>query len=263
VERKRSLYHASGPGLLAGAAVAELSRRFTMCDWVNYWDKQDDADEKIRGINMDLFEKKTRDILNFGPGDIVMDLGCGTGLLADRIKTKVEKVYCLDTSERYVNLCAEKFKNDKNVHVYKLKDDYIDLSFLNDKFTKIICLSVLQYYKSIEEITELVKNIKAISGPNLTILIADMPTHGSPVGDIFGNLSLAAKYKYLWAYIKFLWKSITGNYAAVRNKVGLLSLTDADLEHLAKSTDAQIRKIDRIITVNKNRAHFLLQFGNK
>ena len=135
-------------------------------DWLNYWDKKNIwTESSLWKKNNEIFFKKTSKILNYKDEDIVLDVGCGNGDLASKILYIVKQVFCLDTSEEYVNICNSRFKNVKNVKVLKLNNNYTDLSLAenNLKFSIIIANSVVQYYRTQEEIVDLVKSVQKIS----------------------------------------------------------------------------------------------------
>jgi len=144
--------------------------------WPIYWNKKNIwTNSDIWKKNNEIFFNKTSNIFNYNKKHTVLDIGCGNGDFAKKISDKVGLIYCLDTSQEFINLCKINVSNKNNIKILKLGDDYTNLSFLkNINFSIIIANSVVQYYKSQEEIIKLVKSVKKIAIKNAYFLIADM-----------------------------------------------------------------------------------------
>ena len=68
--------------------------------------------------------------------DIVIDLGCGTGVCIDAmISNKINKIIGVDISKKMLNVANERFKQYKNIEF--IKSDFISLNFKNDSFDMI------------------------------------------------------------------------------------------------------------------------------
>ena len=145
-------------------------------NWLNYWGKKNIwTDSALWKKNTEIFYKKTSNILNYDENQKVLEIGSGNGDLAIKISTKVDTIYCLDTSQEFINICKNKISNKKNIKILKLKNDYTDLSFIkNIKFSIIIVNSVVQYYRSQKEIIDLIKSVKKIATENAYMLISDI-----------------------------------------------------------------------------------------
>jgi ubiquinone/menaquinone biosynthesis C-methylase UbiE len=80
------------------------------------------------------FRHRFSSLLHYDSQDIILDIGSGPGYLAAFLKDRVKEIHCLDTSQRYLEMCKDKLVGHNNVFVYKLNEDnYTDLSFLKDK----------------------------------------------------------------------------------------------------------------------------------
>ena len=126
--------------------------------WAIYWHKKNIwTDSEIWKKDIEFLYKKTSDIFNYNKKHTVLDIGCGNGDFAKKISSKVGHVYCLDTSQEFINLCKINVANRNNVKTFKLSNDYTNLSFLkNVKFSIITANSVVQYYESQGKIVDLV-----------------------------------------------------------------------------------------------------------
>jgi 2-polyprenyl-3-methyl-5-hydroxy-6-metoxy-1,4-benzoquinol methylase len=207
---------------------------------------------------MCIFLRGIDGLIEFEKTDVVMDIGCGSGELAQSIKAGVKEIYCLDVSEHSINICRRRFASCTNVHIRSLDPhNYTSLEFLpSHRFTKIICLSVVQYYKNIDELKSLLLSIQNIAAPKAQILIADIPGKGhSLVGDIKGNLLVAWREGYLLAAIKLLIQAATGKYRQVRNAQGMFSTTKEELLALTTELNLNGTVVTKQISTNANRLH--------
>ena len=231
--------------------------------WLNYWNKKNLwSNSDIWKKNNEIFFKKNFKIFNYNNTHTVLDIGCGKGDFAKKISDKVNLVYCLDTSEEFISICKNNLGSANNVKILKLNSDYTNLSLLKDiKFSIIIANSVVQYYKSQEEIVELVKSVKKIAINNAYFLISDI--------EVSKN-----KKK---SYYQLIYNSIIGGYFFSLVKIGIKLLfnkeyTNAmkqqpilvvDLEKLIKDIVPLVKKVSTVsenLTVNIDRKHLLIKF---
>ena len=171
-------------------------------------------------------------MFNYNKKHTVLDIGCGNGDFAKKISSKVDRVYCLDTSQEFVNLCKINVANKNNVKIFKLSNDYTNLSFLkNVKFSIIIANSVVQYYESQEKIVDLVKSVKKIALKNAYFLISDI--------EVISN-----KKK---SYFKLIYNSIIEGHFILLVKLGLTILMDKEYRNMMKYQDVLYVNLDKLI----------------
>ena len=201
--------------------------------WTIYWNKKNIwTDSEIWKKNVEYLYKKTFDMFNYNKKHTVLDIGCGNGDFAKKISSKVGHVYCLDTSQKYINLCKINVANKNNVKIFKLSNDYTNLSFLkNVKFSIIIANSVVQYYESQEKIVDLVKSVKKIALKNAYFLISDI--------EVISN-----KKK---SYFKLIYNSIIEGHFILLVKLGLTILMDKEYRNMMKYQDVLYVNLDKLI----------------
>jgi ubiquinone/menaquinone biosynthesis C-methylase UbiE len=188
--------------------------------WPTYWNKKNIwTDSEIWKKNVEFLYKKTFDLFNYNKKHTVLDIGCGNGDFAKKISSKVGHVYCLDTSQEFIDLCKIKVANRNNVKIFKLSNDYTNLSFLkNIKFSIIIANSVVQYYESQEKIVDLVRSVKKIALKNAYFLISDMHV-------------VSAKKR---PYFKLIYDSIIEGHFISLMIIGLKILMDKEYRDMMK-----------------------------
>jgi ubiquinone/menaquinone biosynthesis C-methylase UbiE len=230
--------------------------------WIDYWDTEDLFTDKKWLKDMDVFVRATHPLLNYNSDDVILDIGCGPGFLALSLKDTIKEIHCLDTSQRYLDICKHKLSGAKNVYFYKLDErNYTDLSLLKDKkFTLMICLSVIQYYKNIGELEKLIEEVRAVALPGSRFLIADLIVTNQILLDIWGVLKTACKEKYLFETLKYLIKARTSNYFRTRDSLGLLVISVEELEGLINKLNLKAEILDMQLTSASNRRHLLIKF---
>ena len=231
--------------------------------WPIYWNKKNIwTNSDIWKKNNEIFFNKTSNIFNYNKKHTVLDIGCGNGDFAKKISDKVGLIYCLDTSQEFINLCKINVSNKNNIKILKLGNDYTNLSFLkNINFSIIIANSVVQYYKSQEEIIKLVKSVKKIAIKNAYFLISDMHV-------------VTDKKK---SYSKLIYNSMINGYFISLMKMGLKIFMNKEFRDMIKYQPLLIVNLDKFIkdlsilvnkvtvinenlTINPDRKHLLIQF---
>jgi 2-polyprenyl-3-methyl-5-hydroxy-6-metoxy-1,4-benzoquinol methylase len=201
--------------------------------WSIYWNKKNIwTDSEIWKKNVEFLYKKTFDMFNYNKKHTVLDIGCGNGDFAEKISSKVGHVYCLDISQEFINLCKIKVANRNNVKIFKLGNDYTNLSFLkNVKFSIIIANSVVQYYESQEKIVDLVKSVKKIALKNAYFLISDIHV-------------ISDKKR---SYFKLIYDSIIEGHFISLMKLGLTILMDKEYRNTMKYQPILYVNLDKLI----------------
>ena len=230
--------------------------------WVDFWQREKIIRDIIWKNNMEIFIEASNKILNYHSSDVILDIGSGPCTLVKFLKNRVKEIHCLDISEKYLKICKEKFSQEKNVFFYKLNtNNYTDLSFLNEKkFTKIVCLSVIQYYNTVDEVYNLINEVSRIASAGALFLIADIPMNKGKIYDIFSILKIALKRKFFIDTIKYLIQLKTSEYDKFRSTLGLLIFTDKVLKELIEHLNLNAEILDTKMTTNESRKHLLIKY---
>jgi predicted TPR repeat methyltransferase len=122
-----------------------------------------DANKDVKAYAENVFET-LRDIVNFN-GLNVLDFGCGTGLLTERLSPLANQIVALDASQKMIDVL-----NDKNlVNVSTLSDflskESIDANqILHNKFDVIAASSVCGFLPNYENTLILLKSLLTKDG---------------------------------------------------------------------------------------------------
>jgi SAM-dependent methyltransferase len=232
-------------------------------NWIDWWNAEDIVTSTTWLHNMDIFVTASDSLLSYNSQDVILDIGSGPGYLPAFLKDRVKEIHCLDTSQRYLDICKDKFFGHSNIFFYKIeRDNYTDLSFLKDrKFSIIICQSVIQYYKNTTEVENLIKEVGKIALPSAKFLISDIPIANSMMAHIYGLLKGAFRKKQLLDMSKMLFHIVaTEKYRKAYSSIGLLTFSEEKLNELIGRFNLNAEVLSSRLTVNENRRHLLIRF---
>jgi ubiquinone/menaquinone biosynthesis C-methylase UbiE len=231
--------------------------------WIEWWNTENVVSTATWRHNMEVFVNASDSLLGYNTRDIILDVGSGPGYLAAVLKDRVREIHCLDTSQRYLDMCKEKFAEQRNVFIHKLKPgNYTDLSFLPDKtFSIIVCQSVVQYYQSVSEVERLIQEVRRVALPGAKFLIADIPVARGLIYQTYGLLKGAIEEKRLWEVCGMILRTVaTTKHRNAYLSSGLLTFSEETLRGIVGKLRLDADLLSNRLTVNDNRRHLLIRF---
>lgn len=234
--------------------------------WVKYW-KQDDfwKDSELWRVNAGLFCREARKILVFSKSDRVLDIGCGPGHLETLLSPLVQEIVAVDVAGQFEALCRARCAELENVRTALLGADYSDVTGFGRDFSRIICVSVVQYYRGFSEVEALIDSVRKIVRPGAVMLIADLPLRRGTAG-------------FAWDTACSVYQGIREGYAGVLLRTAVarwaghdqyrryceeqtqLSFTINELESLIRRLGLDASLIRRNLSVYANRPSLLIRF---
>lgn len=158
----------------------------TWDDMASFWDENEDvimyADKAFSSLSK---------IFNLN-GKKVLDFGCGTGLLTEKIAKLAKEVYAIDSSQKMITILEE--KNVSNITAYA---DILSEDFLQDNsnefhsFDLIVASSVCVF---LENYTEVVGLLKSLLKPEGTFVQLDWLTEQYKVGEGFDKRTITSTF---------------------------------------------------------------------
>lgn len=121
------------------------------------------AEEQIAKI------RKAIKMVNINEADVVLDLGCGTGLLFDYVAEKAAMVLGIDISKGLIVKAKARASKLNNVHLILADADY--MPFPDGIFTNIFAFTVLQNLPNPEHTLE---EAKRVAAENASIIITGL-----------------------------------------------------------------------------------------
>ena len=228
--------------------------------WINYWSKKNIwASTDLWSKNANVYFSNLKKLFSLDNKKI-LDLGCGSGELIELLLDNANKVYGVDVSKHYVEICKKKFSKKSNVKIKHYLNNYNNLLSLNCNFDLIFCNSVIQYFSSTNEIVNLVKSVKEVSNPRAKFLISDIMDINSKRN--FANyMYLSIKRGYFFSLVKqFAVLLINSRYRSLETEYKLLEVYLKKLILLLRPYVKKMKIIDYPITINTERKHLLIEF---
>lgn len=137
-------------------------------EWSSFWDAKAKSQTDFQATGrskMDIvgFLFTIREIamaLELGPNDEVLDIGCGTGIVALTLSPWVHRVHGLDISEKMVNRAKANANGVDNLTFSQ--GDIVSLDRTLGHFDKICAYSVLQYLRNEDEVFQAFQEVSAM-----------------------------------------------------------------------------------------------------
>ncbi|MCP4381239.1 MAG: FAD-dependent oxidoreductase [Hyphomicrobiales bacterium] len=145
---------------------------------VRLWSQSRPWEDRLAHLENDLLVKGLKQLqLLPGSGDKVLDIGCGPGITAERLKDHVHSYVGLDVSITALARARSRIGAAENVvflpldHSSPSKLDVIN----GQRFTFILCNSVIQYLPDVASIKFLFESMKDVGEPTARIVVGDIP----------------------------------------------------------------------------------------
>lgn len=114
-------------------------------DVMRYYDELAVAYDTLHGDEQDLKIELALDAVRSMDSDLVLDVGCGTGLLFDHIEESVGQIVGVDFSPGILKVAAERCRNlRKGYKVSMIRADADSLPFPEEIFDKVFAFTLLQ-----------------------------------------------------------------------------------------------------------------------
>lgn len=230
-----------------------------MNPWAELWQKTSGFD-RIMDIVMTQFADNLNQKFNLSKDDDLLDIGCGPGALEKQLKDNVNSIIGVDISDRYVNECKIKFTNT-NCNFYQIDpNNYLNFSmFSGHTFSKVIVMSVIQYFSSVDEVKILIESMRPLIKKGGKMIIADIIVVDDKFSDLYDLMVYTLKKLYLFSFVKFVLYAKFSSYSKIRKEANLLIISQDKLEELADDLPEKTEFIDRI-TIHKRRKNLIIHF---
>ncbi len=231
--------------------------------WESFWKENPIGFNSTMAQATLYFSQQLEKVLPSKLSDRFLDIGCGPGFFIDAIKQKCEFVHGTDISEKYIQLCKERYGQYPNVSFSVTKaydyEKYHQL-IIDNKINKLLILSMLQYYKSEADVAALILSLNNTSKhQKFTCLLADIiPTKHSALNDILSIIKHAVKNGYTLKFLRFLMFAVFSDYRKIK-KNGMLQIDKSFFYNIAKDLDLKIEVVNNL-TLHSGRYSVLIYF---
>ncbi len=232
-----------------------------MAGWIDYWNRKDTMSGEFWRKQAFFFADQIIREIPFGPDDVVLDIGCGKGHVLAALASRIREGIGLDTSAACIEESIARYGTTGNLRFQTLPQDYLAIDSLSLKPpTRILCVSVAQYYKSLDELQTLIRNARKIAAPGCRMLIADLLTDYNLIKDITGVLWGGLLSGMFVDKVREAFSGKHALYKRIRSDNPVLTMRRRDVKEICAAEKASLRFISRNLTGNCFRDHALLSF---
>ncbi|MBD2756860.1 class I SAM-dependent methyltransferase [Spirosoma validum] len=229
--------------------------------WLDFWQGENEFDQPM-SVNYAYFLARIKKHVPVSKTHKVLDIGSGPGNLADAWHDQVAEIHGLDISKRYNEIARTKHAHHPNIHFHDLaSDDYLNFSPVKQiKFDLIIVMSVVQYYRNVADVEQLLKSIKGVAAPGAKALICDLMVGGSVLKDIASIMGRSLRQGQLLSMLKLLVQLRLSAYYTIRKENGFLVIPKQEWLAICQRLGLTAEFIEEPLTMQQERQNLLIHF---
>jgi len=104
-----------------------------------YWDRRAETYNNLKWVKNPIYLKEVINAINPKKGDLILDVGTGTGVVALALAPFVKMVIGIDISQKMLN------KTEYHENIYYLKLDVRESFFQDNMFSKIVARQIIHH----------------------------------------------------------------------------------------------------------------------
>ncbi len=199
--------------------------------WLGFWNRPHSIYVNERHLRVHC-ARVADDILSVLPREPalrVLDYGCGDALEAERIASRVGRLFLYDAAPAVQARLRQRFAGISTITVL----DDAGLAALPDgTLDVIVVFSVVQYVPR-GDLPALIREWRRRLRPGGSLILADIiPPEAGMLADIRSLLATAAANGFLLASLAGLVTTFFSDYRRLRHRLGFAIYTDAEIEAL-------------------------------
>jgi SAM-dependent methyltransferase len=192
--------------------------------------------------------------------DVVLDVGCGTGDLAEWLAHDVRAYVGVDSSEAAVAQCRRRVPSPSaRFHRGELGRDPLPRALEGEGYTLLLLSSVLHYLPSQVAVDRVIAELRSVSAPGALLVIADLPGRGGLALDVLSQLAHGLRRGVMRDAARALVRAAIGPYADVRRRHGVLEFDEARLSALARGFGGRAVDVHGSLTANASRRQLVVR----
>lgn len=204
--------------------------------WQQFWNRTGASSDLLAAIDFPDVSAETygttctriKQLLQLCENDVVLNIGCGPGLLEKQLASKVKRIVGIDFAS--VMLEKARLQNSIQHNTFFLQATGTALPFAPGQFNKVLCYSVLHYFSE-DEVLMLLRDIQRVASPGVVILLGDIQGEeqvatplsvdhlwrlwkGGGVRELMKRMAMRASHKLgrHWARIQRRWMALTDQF---------------------------------------------------
>ena len=162
---------------------------FTFSQRAHYWNELYEHPSSLFEHNMVLRRDYAKQYIctHFDKSSSILDLGCGAGVLSEKLIESSFTVTAVDDSQDMLDLSRERLKRFPAESCKLFHANCLSLPFDDGKFDLVVCLGVFGYF---DEVTQALREIHRVLRPGGKLIISVRNAHTADIFDLFLLLKL-------------------------------------------------------------------------
>jgi 2-polyprenyl-3-methyl-5-hydroxy-6-metoxy-1,4-benzoquinol methylase len=229
--------------------------------WGNFWKDQRQSFYAVMKMATGYFVSKFEKLYPLQPTDELFDYGCGPGFVADSLAAKNVQLTGADINDFFISECR---KNHPAARFFLITTDAatnkkILGEALNGKqFDYILLLSIIQYFKSENDLDEVISMLRTYLKPHGKLIIADvLDENTSSLKDAFSLFVHCIKKGRLGAFVGFISYLLFSDYRKISKQNKLLLVSEPTIRAIATRLELHCEKVNGL-TLQKSRSNYIL-----
>lgn len=146
-------------------------RLFTFSRQANYWNDLYLRPATLFEHHMCLRRDYAADYIrrHFETGTSLLDLGCGAGVLSEKLLESGYRVTAADASPDMLELCRQRLRRFPESMCRHRMASCLDLPFADGEFDLVVCLGMFGYF---DEVTQALAEIRRVLRPGGTLILS-------------------------------------------------------------------------------------------
>jgi 2-polyprenyl-3-methyl-5-hydroxy-6-metoxy-1,4-benzoquinol methylase len=229
--------------------------------WAKFWEGQGDAFSRIMKINTAFFGDRLKKEFALEPRMRILDYGCGPGLLADQLALDGLSITGVDINNDFILHCRKNHPRSQFIQIsphINITERLLADTLAGIQFDVIVLLSILQYFKDINEVESVLRLLHGYILPTGKIILADIIAEGTkPLNDTISLFIQSVRQNKVGAFFGFIFYLISSDYRKVSAETKLLSIPFQTINDIATRQGFSITRIEGM-TIHSSRTTYVL-----
>ncbi|HTE30210.1 MAG TPA: methyltransferase domain-containing protein [Chryseolinea sp.] len=229
--------------------------------WAKFWEGQGDAFSTIMKINTAFFGDRLKKEFALKPRMRILDYGCGPGLLADQLAPDDLSITGVDINNDFILQCQKNHPRSQFIQIspdINITERLLADALAGTQFDVIVLLSILQYFKEINEVESVLRLLHGYTLPTGKIILADVIAEGTkPLNDTISLFVQSVRQNKVGAFFGFIFYLISSDYRKVSAESKLLSISLEAINDIATRQGFSLAKMEGL-TIHRSRTNYVL-----
>ncbi|OQP54598.1 hypothetical protein A4H97_21770 [Niastella yeongjuensis] len=228
--------------------------------WGNFWQDQRKSFYAVMKMATGYFVSKFAKQYPLQPADEIFDYGCGPGFVADSLSGKLQ-VTGADINDFFIEECR---KNHPASRFFLISTDtaankkILEETLNGKQFDYILLLSIIQYFKSTDDLNEVIGLLRTYLKPQGKLIIADvLDENTSSKKDAVSLFVHCIKKGRIGAFVGFISYLLSSDYRKISRQNKLLLVSEQTIRSIASRYGFYCEKVNGL-TLQKSRSNYIL-----